>query len=219
MALWVQDYARLHDYECVAASSLADQGLRFMWNKVAWLQLTMQVQAGLSSNLKLAEALHLPTGQGGFTSNLATGAHWHEHHAEQKSQLAAGCLHRGSEPAVRHMDAGITPIALSPADQHRCHQVTSDGADWQPTLEPSYECVFSMLLVLTVSCAQDWPDAEWYLWIDSDTVIIDVAFTLPFQEYAGSDLVIWGNETRLMAGDGRHGEHRWVQQALYHNVL
>ena len=45
MTLWVQDYARLHDYECVAASSLADPGLRFMWNKVAWLQLTMQVQA------------------------------------------------------------------------------------------------------------------------------------------------------------------------------
>ena len=64
-----------------------------------------------------------------------------------------------------------------------------------------------MLPVLTLACIQDRPDAEWYLWIDSDTVIIDVAFTLPFQEYAGSDLVIWGNETRLMAGDGRHGEH------------
>ena len=53
---------------------------------------------------------------------------------------------------------------------------------------------------------QDFPDAEWYLWIDSDTIIIDVAFTLPFWNYEGKDLVIWGNETRMLSGDGRRGE-------------
>lgn len=52
----------------------------------------------------------------------------------------------------------------------------------------------------------DFPDAEWYLWIDSDTIIIDVAFTLPFWNYNGKDLVIWGNETKLLEGDGRHGK-------------
>jgi len=43
------------------------------------------------------------------------------------------------------------------------------------------------------------------MWIDSDTMIIDVSFLLPFQRFKGKDLVIWGNETRLALGDGRRG--------------
>ena len=43
------------------------------------------------------------------------------------------------------------------------------------------------------------------MWIDSDTMIINPSFNIPFGEFKGKDLVIWGNETRLLAGDGRSG--------------
>lgn len=43
------------------------------------------------------------------------------------------------------------------------------------------------------------------MWIDSDTMIINPAFQLPLNKFAGKDLVIWGNETALLSGDGRSG--------------
>lgn len=43
------------------------------------------------------------------------------------------------------------------------------------------------------------------MWIDSDTMIINPTFQLPFNKFAGKDLIIWGNETALLAGDGRSG--------------
>ena len=52
---------------------------------------------------------------------------------------------------------------------------------------------------------QDHPETDWFMWIDSDTMIINPAFNIPFAKFKGRDLVIWGNETRLLAGDGRSG--------------
>ena len=52
---------------------------------------------------------------------------------------------------------------------------------------------------------QEYPDTDWYLWIDSDTMIINPTFNLPLHKLKGKDLVIWGNETALLAGDGRSG--------------
>ena len=52
---------------------------------------------------------------------------------------------------------------------------------------------------------QEYPETDWYLWIDSDTMIINPTFNLPLHKFAGKDLVIWGNETALLAGDGRSG--------------
>jgi hypothetical protein len=43
------------------------------------------------------------------------------------------------------------------------------------------------------------------MWIDSDTMIINPTFNLPFAKFKGKDLVIWGNETALLAGNGRSG--------------
>lgn len=43
------------------------------------------------------------------------------------------------------------------------------------------------------------------MWIDSDTMIINPTFQLPLNKFAGKDLIIWGNETALLAGDGRSG--------------
>lgn len=48
-------------------------------------------------------------------------------------------------------------------------------------------------------------DEEWYLWIDVDTVIIDVQFKLPFDRFEGKDFVTWGNSTRIRAGDAMNG--------------
>ena len=53
---------------------------------------------------------------------------------------------------------------------------------------------------------QEHPDTEWFMWIDSDTMIINPTFQLPLNKFAGKDLIIWGNETALLAGDGRSGK-------------
>lgn len=45
------------------------------------------------------------------------------------------------------------------------------------------------------------------MWIDSDTMIINPTFQLPFNKFVGKDLIIWGNETALLSGDGRSGAH------------
>ena len=52
---------------------------------------------------------------------------------------------------------------------------------------------------------EDYPTADWFFWVDSDTMVIDVNFVLPWNRFKGKDLVIWGNETRLALGDGRRG--------------
>jgi len=50
-------------------------------------------------------------------------------------------------------------------------------------------------------------EEEWYLWVDIDTVIIDVTFTLPFERFHGKDFITWGNSTRILAGDPLNGAH------------
>lgn len=62
--------------------------------------------------------------------------------------------------------------------------------------------------------SQDYPDTEWYMWIDSDTMIINPIFNLPFGKFKGKDLVIWGNETALLAGNGRSGAHAQLCMAF-----
>lgn len=44
--------------------------------------------------------------------------------------------------------------------------------------------------------------AEWVLWVDIDTVILDLNFTLALEEYAAKskDLVVYGNVTQVKAG-------------------
>ena len=43
-ALCAQDYARLHKFDVVAATSVADPTLDNMWNKVGWLLKVYQVR-------------------------------------------------------------------------------------------------------------------------------------------------------------------------------
>ena len=50
-------------------------------------------------------------------------------------------------------------------------------------------------------------DEEWYLWVDIDTVIIDVTFRLPFDRFVGKDFITWGNQTRILAGDPLNGTY------------
>lgn len=71
-----------------------------------------------------------------------------------------------------------------------------------PTLHNMWNKIGTILKVM-----DDYPDMDWYLWIDSDAMIIDVNFLLPFQRFGGKDLIIWGNETRLALGDGRRGKY------------
>ena len=52
---------------------------------------------------------------------------------------------------------------------------------------------------------QEHPEIEWFLWIDSDTMIINPTFEMPLRKFKGKDLIIWGNETALLEGDGRNG--------------
>lgn len=58
---------------------------------------------------------------------------------------------------------------------------------------------------------QEHPEIEWYLWIDSDTMIINPTFEMPLRKFKGKDLVIWGNETALLEGDGRNGMSLFYQ--------
>ena len=48
-------------------------------------------------------------------------------------------------------------------------------------------------------------EEEWYLWVDIDTVIIDVSFKLPFERFEGKDFITWGNSSRILAGDPLNG--------------
>jgi len=38
-------------------------------------------------------------------------------------------------------------------------------------------------------------DYEWYLWVDSDTLFLNMTFSIPFDSYAGKDIILWGNDT------------------------
>ena len=58
--------------------------------------------------------------------------------------------------------------------------------------------------------------AEWVLWIDIDTAIIDANFTLPFDEFAAKskDLVVYGNHTELRAGHPVRGAYPFPTRLL-----
>lgn len=38
---------------------------------------------------------------------------------------------------------------------------------------------------------------EWIVWIDSDSLIMNVLFEIPWKKYEGYDLVMWGQEKEL----------------------
>ncbi|CAL8464124.1 g3659 [Coccomyxa elongata] len=74
-----------------------------------------------------------------------------------------------------------------------------------PTLDNMWNKVGWLLKVY-----HEHPETEWFMWIDSDTMIINPTFQLPLNKFAGKDLVIWGNETALLSGDGRSGMNSGV---------
>ena len=79
-------------------------------------------------------------------------------------------------------------------------------------------------IALTGCCVnlQEHPEIEWYLWIDSDTMIINPTFEMPLKKFKGKDLIIWGNETALLEGDGRNGtatSQQHLSQAPCHNTI
>ena len=42
----------------------------------------------------------------------------------------------------------------------------------------------------------DRPDVEWFLWLDTDTLVTDLSFEIPFDKYRGFDMVFSGNEQK-----------------------
>ena len=51
-------------------------------------------------------------------------------------------------------------------------------------------------------------EAEWILWIDIDTVMPDISVLPRFEAYEGADLVVWGNEAKILEGDMNGGAPR-----------
>ena len=47
----------------------------------------------------------------------------------------------------------------------------------------------------------DPSDAEWILYMEDDTIIDAPGFTLPFEFYAGKDIILLGNPATIRAGD------------------
>lgn len=43
------------------------------------------------------------------------------------------------------------------------------------------------------------------VWIDADTIIMDLPFQMPFHLYKNKSFIAWGNEDYLLAGNQRHG--------------
>jgi hypothetical protein len=47
--------------------------------------------------------------------------------------------------------------------------------------------------------------AEWILWLDMDMVLENITFSLPLEQYAGKDLVLWGQPEWIMKGHNAKG--------------
>ncbi|GBG75078.1 hypothetical protein CBR_g19591 [Chara braunii] len=41
------------------------------------------------------------------------------------------------------------------------------------------------------------PGYDWYIWMDSDTLIMDMDFSIPWSKYEGKSLVLWGNHSEF----------------------
>lgn len=50
-------------------------------------------------------------------------------------------------------------------------------------------------------------EAAWIWWVDSDTVIANVALPLPLAHYEGYELVAWGRREHLLEGRMNDGAH------------
>ena len=44
------------------------------------------------------------------------------------------------------------------------------------------------------------------MWIDADTIIMDLPFQLPFHLYKNKSFIAWGDQDYLLAGNQRHGK-------------
>jgi galactosyl transferase GMA12/MNN10 family len=55
-------------------------------------------------------------------------------------------------------------------------------------------------------------EVNWFLWIDTDALFLDLGFTIPLHEYAGKDFVLFVDPDSLQKGDVINGRASPVKQ-------
>jgi xyloglucan 6-xylosyltransferase len=62
--------------------------------------------------------------------------------------------------------------------------------------DPVYD-IYWLKYPLLKKMMADRRDVEWFLWMDTDTLITDFAFDIPFDKYQGFDLVFSGKDQKV----------------------
>jgi len=154
-AWFVQDYARINNYEFVLGIRQLDPELENMWNKPGNTP---------APHFFLGFPPPLPS----FPFHVAD------------AQFGG---HR------------CTEYLLS------CPELAPDFLSGRYPKEQPSQAVWLAAWINKVLADEENP-AEWVLWMDIDTVVLDANYTLPFEEFAAKskDLVVYGNQTEVQAG-------------------
>lgn len=62
--------------------------------------------------------------------------------------------------------------------------------------DPAYD-IYWLKYPLLKKMMADRRDVEWFLWMDTDTLITDFDFDIPFDKYQGFDLVFSGKDQKV----------------------
>lgn len=103
------------------------------------------------------------------------------------------------EPCHSMMGAHLTMLSVkNKADYAKMHGYGFHWATEEP--DPLMKGAWNKIAVLQM-LADKYSEAEvgWFLWVDADTLILDMERALPVERYVGKDVIVWGCSENLLA--------------------
>lgn len=95
-------------------------------------------------------------------------------------------------PCHSMMGSHVTMLSIkNKADYAKMHDYGFHWATEEP--DPLMQNAWNKIAVLQM-LADKYSETEvgWFLWVDSDTLILDMDRPLPLERYEGKDIVVWG---------------------------
>lgn len=101
-------------------------------------------------------------------------------------------------PCHSMMGTHVTMLSIkNKADYAKMHGYGFHWATEEP--DPLMQGAWNKIAVLQM-VADKYSESEvgWFLWVDSDTLILDMDRPLPVERYEGRDIVVWGCSPDLL---------------------
>ncbi|GBG84076.1 hypothetical protein CBR_g37951 [Chara braunii] len=174
------------------------------WKEVCGMLRIMLVVVAGSAGVHLL-CFHVLSGDD--ASSVVTPSRWSEQSLSSVSPSWRRNLARSKTPKVLMVSASQALCGTRLGDndimkslKNKADYARRAGMDTWFSLELLVEGGnhrFRNKVLLLRHLMRSQPSYDWFIWIDSDTMILDMDFRIPWQEYNGYSLVMWGDGPSL----------------------